>query len=203
MTMPMLIGHYRKKIVEVKLKRFYSVFSNVILRSEADNESTQYWEWPKNSTKDADGNTIQLGTINDYDWFVKYIKPYLNTKEAKTSFHLFCVWYDGWAIKFIDGSGVACGVYEGDGLRQHPLLCMFFPNADNIDDVQDNSIQAQNLISGKDYFIFEVNQNKGLIAPDSDECTGQKGTKNLPSRGCVKKIMGNNWEIPDDYPVKF
>ena len=203
MTMPMLTGHYRKKIVEVKLKRFYSVFSNIILRSEADNESIQFWEWPKSSYKDADGNVIQNGTISDYDWFVKYIKPYLNTKDTKTSFHLYCVWYDGFAIKFLDGSGVGCGVYEGDASGIYPLLCMFFPNADNIDDVQDNSIQAQNLISGKDYFIFEVNQNKGLIAPDSDECTGQKGSRYLPSRGCVKKIMGNNWEIPDDYPVKF
>lgn len=207
MTLPAITGHYRKKIVEVKLKRFYSTFSNILMRSEVDNETMQFWEWPLDTYKDDEGNIIQNGSISDYDWFLKYIKPYLNTQDVKTSFHLYCVWYDGFAIKFTDGTGVTCGIYEGGGsTKGYPFMCMFFPNANHIDDMQDDTVTAQNLVSGKDYFIFEVahsNKKKGLIAPDSNECTGQKGTRYLPSQGCVKKIMSNNWEIPEDYPVQF
>ena len=56
MTLPAITGHYRKKIVEVKLKRFYSTFSNILMRSEVDNETMQFWEWPQNSYKDDEGN---------------------------------------------------------------------------------------------------------------------------------------------------
>ena len=206
MTLPVVVGEYRKKQVEVKLKRFYSTFSNALIRSEADNEQMQFWEWPQDTYKDEDGNIIQNGTISDYDWFMKYIRPYFNVKKVNESFHLYCVWYDSFAIKFTDGSGVACGIYEGSG-GSFPFLCMFFPEAKNIDNVRDDNTKSRNLISGKDYFIFEISNGisgkKGLQAIDSDECTGQKGTRYLPSRGCVKKIMENNWEIPDDYPVRF
>ena len=209
MTLPALVGNYRKKQVEVKLKRFYSVFNNALIRSEADNEQMQFWEWPENSYKDEDGEIIQTGSISDYEWFEKYLKPYFNIKDVNQSFHLYCVWYDGFAIKMTDGTGVACGIYEGRsfGDKTYPFVCMFFPESKNIDNVRDYNTKSQSLISGKDYFIFQlfngINGKKGLQAIDSDKCTGEKGFKNLPSIGCVKKIIENNWEIPDDYPVKF
>ena len=204
MTLPAVISNYRKTTVEVKLKRFYSVFNSALKRSEVDNGAMENWEWPTPMYQDGNGNLIK-NSITDYNWFERYLKPYLNNKTVAESFHLWCVWYDGFAVKFTDGTAVSCGspsaVFGGS------FACMFFPEAKMIDNVRDYTSEAANLIPGKDYFLFVINHNihakNGLQPFPSDSCVATKGTKYLPSPGCAKKIVENNWEIPDDYPIKF
>ena len=205
MTLPSVISNYRKTTVEVKLKRFYSVFNSALKRSEVDNGAMENWEWPTPMIPDGNGNLI-TNSITNYNWFERYLKPYLNNKTVAESFHLYCVWYDGFSVKFTDGTAVSCGSPITAGFLGS-FVCMFFPEAKMIDNVRDYTSEAANLIPGKDYFLFVINHNiygkNGLQPFPSDSCFATKGAKYLPSPGCAKKIVENNWEIPDDYPLKF
>ena len=63
----MLIESYKKHEVEVRLKKFYSTFSNALLLSVAQNGEMEYWDYP---TKQNNGE--QMSTFVN-----KYLFPYL------------------------------------------------------------------------------------------------------------------------------
>ena len=200
MTLPLLISSYRKKVIAAQLKEFYSIMNQAIKLSEYDNESMDGWELP-GASFDSQGHAIK-GT-GDYEWFQKYLQPYFKSSTLKKSYHLWCVWYDGFAIEFINGTGVSCGIYEGG--FPNDFLCMFYPKAGTIKDVEDDNAKSQKLVSGKDYFVFimDLKNNNGLQPYNSNECKQTTSTKLLPSRGCAKLIKNNGWEIPSNYPIKI
>ena len=46
----------------------------------------------------TDGNQTVEANNSDYEWFQKYLQPYLKSSTLKDSYHLYCVWYDGFAV---------------------------------------------------------------------------------------------------------
>lgn len=42
MTIPNIVGNYKKKVIETRLQRFYSVANNALLASQAENESWDF-----------------------------------------------------------------------------------------------------------------------------------------------------------------
>ena len=70
LTMPSLIANHKKKEIITKLKRQYSVFLQVIKRSEADNGDIADWDWSQ---------SVELFTET-------YILPYLQiSKNCSTT----------------------------------------------------------------------------------------------------------------------
>lgn len=194
-TLPTMITKSKKRVIETQLKEYYSMMNQAFKLAENDYGDMGGWDYPKQLN--------QVGGTGDYEWFQTYLQPYLKSSTVKTSFHLWCVWYDGFAIEFINGTAASCGMIEG--WASNDFLCMFYPKAEKMREVQDNSTQSQKLVPGKDYFIFKINldDNKGFQPYDSDDCYATTGTKSLPSRGCTKLIQKNNWTIPSIYPIKF
>lgn len=43
MTLPSLIGYFKKTEIETRLERFYSVANNALVASQAENESWDHW----------------------------------------------------------------------------------------------------------------------------------------------------------------
>jgi len=115
--------------------------------------------------------------------------------------------YSGFAIEFINGSGLSCGVNKGGGPSYGHFVCMFYPKAGTIKDIRDDNKKSKKIISGKDYFVFEIQHEsptkKGFQPYPSDDCKQTTGSMYLPSLGCTKLIQKNNWKIPSNYPVKI
>lgn len=203
-TIPILMTNYKKHVIETELKEFYSIMNQALKLSEYDNEDMDGWEWSHSTKRDDNGN-VQWNK-SDYEWFQKYLQPYLKSSTLKDSYHLYCVWYDGFAVEFINGTGMSCGINEGGGESGGQFVCMFYPKAGTIKDIQDYNEKSQKLVSGKDYFVFQINKegtDKGFRPFDSNDCRPTTGMRYLPSAGCAKLIKDNNWKFPHNYPIKL
>lgn len=184
MTLPVMISKSKQRIVETRLKVYYSMMNQAFKLAEADYGDMSGWGIPE--------KTYSQGGLGDYEWFKTYLQPYLKSSTIKETFHLYCVWYDGFAIEFINGTATSCGIAEA---FSNDFLCMFYPKAEKIKNVCDDTEQAQKLVPGKDYFVFKINlkNNQGFQPYNSYDCYATTGTSNLPSRGCanvIKKIIG-------------
>ena len=115
--------------------------------------------------------------------------------------------YSGFAIEFINGSGLSCGVNKGGGPSYGHFVCMFYPKAGTIKDIRDDNKKSKKIISGKDYFVFEIQHEsptkKGFQPYPSDDCKQTTGSMYRPSLGCTTLIQKNNGKIPSNYPVKI
>ena len=205
LTIPTIIKSYNKRVLETKLIKFYTEMNQALKLSESENDSLDGWDWPLGHSN-PDGNKILYGTRPDA-WFKKYLEKYLKKATYVDYRHLGNVWYDSIVIEFDNGTGTMCGevaVFKVNGIE--PFCCLFFPKAEKMYNVRGTTLESENLIPGKDYFVFYIDKDpdtKGLKAFPSTYCTQTSGVKNLPSRGCTYLIQKNNWKIPDDYPIKL
>ena len=194
MTMPALIGSYRKKVLEVRLKETYSIMNQALRFAEVDYGDMTDWDYPIYIHESGDSSA--------YDWFQKYLKPYLKSDTLYQTYHLYQVWNSGFAVEFINGTGLSCGINTGGY-----FACLFYPKAGAMKNVKDYTDEARKLVPGKDYFVFVIQHasqnNKGFQPFPSDSCYQTTGFNWLNSAGCAKLIIENNWEIPSDYPVKI
>lgn len=67
-TLPILIANYHKHLVETKLKETYSILSQMMLNSVAENGESTNWDYPVY----GDSN------YKDSDFFDKYLAKYVN-----------------------------------------------------------------------------------------------------------------------------
>lgn len=208
LTLPTLMSNCRKYVIETQLKEFYAIMNQALKRAEYDYDDMDGWTWSHSTKVDItdEKQTVEYNT-SDYEWFQKYLQPYLKTSTLKEAYHLYCVWYDGFAVEFINGTGMSCGTDEGGGnVEIGKFVCMFYPKAGTIKDIQDYSAKSQKVVSGKDYFVFQINtegKDKGFQPVDSNNCKKSMGMRYLPSSGCAKLIKDNNWKFPKDYPIKI
>ena len=210
MTLPAVTGKYRKKVVETKLKRFYSVANAAVKASELDNGSWDYWYFETNDTIE---NTKQ--------WYDTYLAKYWKTVKVETI-------NDGYvAAYFPDGS--LCVIKSG-------INYFYYPEAKKFDK-QTFSTQRFSQY-GKDIFVFsffpqrqsdKTHYKKGIepflttkatINDDgelvwsgtvetieelyNDAAYGCNLSNNTGGAAfCTKIIQINGWVIPNDYPFKF
>lgn len=211
LTIPNVTSHYRKKVVETRLAKFYSSITQALRRSEVDNGPIEYWDL-LSSTEilDDDENPTGNCTTNNIEWYNKYLKPYLHvlrvedtdTFEAKTK------------IYFPDGSM----------LLFSSTSWIFYPDAKNYSEGEKEGSGGSMLKdrnradSGKKWFTFQIFQdhNRAGVHPYGyfDNLTDTKiktdtalgCTKEVPSNErayCTIMIARNNWKIPNDYPLRF
>ena len=211
LTIPNVTSHYRKKVVETRLAKFYSVMNQAIQMSERVNGPKEYWE--KIGNKDAEENA-EKGLIAPNIWFEKYIKPYLKYSNLEINDATAKV-----MIYFPDGS--LC-LMSGASFQ-------FWPEAGKFVDYQfdeDSATFKNNAeISGIKYFTFffapysnslanKYHYKKGVEPYKYDWDGTTDMLKNNSNIGCQKNVSNerayctaliqqNGWKIPDDYPLKF
>ncbi len=228
LTIPNLMGAYRKRVVETELKKSYSEFANVIQRAEADNEAAIYWEWPyKGGTQESFAKPTE-------EFFHRYFAPYMNiTLEARTDHDYYKV-YDSAGIattigtdtrnsskwhELADGRAVLLNVYttiSGDLNNANKGTVGRFM-------VSTTNRGHQKFIAGKNLFSFTLQVKERNLVPTAnawptwscsvldkrrDEfiklCKSYSGASGVSSQEyCTFLIYCNNWKIPDDYPIKF
>ena len=213
MTLPALINNYNTKLTETRLKKFYSIFNQAILRSVNDNgpfEGWDYWvdEW--------NGNGLQIpnqSKINNA--FEKYLRPYMNIVAVKKG---KC------AASAPASNGGKCYYYflaDGSAFTFSEHLSRtiwFYPKGD-----WERCEKANSNIKGRCCFTFlfqpfydkdldewKYHLNKGL----EPFMVSWDGTEDMlindPSYGCAVNgiyctalIQQNGWRVPKNYPHKI
>ncbi len=215
LTIPNVTSHYRKKVVETRLAKFYSVMNQAIQMSEKDNGPKEYWEHIL--TEDIigdDGNPTGEVKSNSIEWFNEYLKPYIKILQIKES----DTFEDKAMVYFPDGSLL---LFSGSSF-------LFYPEAKDYEQYEKEGSSLIDRIRedcGVKYFTF-------LFIPYEDSFANKyhykhgvepykrnwDGTtdmlKNNSYIGCRKDVSNerayctaliqlNGWKIPDDYPLKF
>ena len=205
MTIPTLMANHRKKVVETKLEKIYSVMNQAINLTNAEYGDVTNW------IIDCGRSDSPTCSINEVEnWFNSTIGKHLETLKTgkiknKTNT------YDILLIYLKDGSilGVTNYIYD----------MFFYVNSDSISNTQ----------SGKNYFLFRFNpillshQNneeaqkdlKYSLKPTFEPYSNYwNGTREQLIDGhsfscaqnhafCAKLIQYDGWKISKDYPVKF
>ena len=203
MTIPTLMANHRKKVVETKLEKIYSVMNQAINLTNAEYGDVTNW------IIDCGSSNSPTCSINEVEnWFNSTIGKHLETlKTGKTKNKTD----DILLIYLKDGSilGVTNYIYD----------MVFYVNSDAISNKQ----------SGKNYFLFRFNpillshQNneeaqkdlKYSLKPTFEPYSNYwNGTREQLIDGhsfscaqnhafCAKLIQYDGWKISKDYPVKF
>lgn len=227
LTIPNLMGAYRKRVVETELKKSYSELAQAIQRSEADNDAAIYWAWPYQ---------YGVGQISDTEeFFQHYLAPYLkiNSKVKKNNQNYLV--YDSTNIEqtwlsdssknmsnwheLADGRAIMFNSYttiSGDlATAKKGTVGRFF--------ILTTNRGHKKFVTGKNLFSFVLEiRGKNLVPTVNDWptwtcnslttqrenfinlCKHYTGSSGVPSSAyCTYLIYCNNWKIPDDYPIKF
>ena len=203
MTIPTLMANHRKKVVETKLEKIYSVMNQAINLTNAEYGDVTNW------IIDCGSSSSPTCSINEVEnWFNSTIGKHLETlKTGKTKNKTD----DILLIYLKDGSIL--------GVRNYIYDMFFYVNSDAI----------SNARSGKNYFLFRFNpillshQNneetqkdlKYSLKPTFEPYSNYwNGTREQLIDGhsfscaqnhafCAKLIQYDGWKISKDYPVKF
>lgn len=206
MTLPTLIGHYKKVEASSRLKKFYSTMEQAIMLGEIKHGDSK--DWIKSSTQyDSEGNIDYeaQGKVSK-EFFMTYIAPYLKYTSI----------IDGKNTIDEEGNkgGTATLVELADGsyLAFHNGYCM---------DIQFdiNGFKNPN-VSGKDQFTFLMcftsdfrksycgSDKKAFCAYGQHQNIDNTRTKRLEDCKrnavyCSGLLFMDNWEFKEDYPYKL
>ena len=193
LTMPTLIDNHRKVVTETRLKKFYSLMSQAILK----------WE-DRNNLLPEDVH-FNIHNLDDCEkWYKNSIGPELKSvKEEKVNWH-------GYKVVLADGSSFYVGV---NGKTMHFTYCIDEKYCKN------NDI----LFDGKHAFLFTLEDGSGtyggkLITSFGkhqtesredllNECKyGNTDDSSVSAQGkrhaCTRLIEIDGWQIKEDYPWK-
>ena len=218
MTLPALIGNYKKKVTVTRLQRTYTVLAQAFERSRADNGDPS--EWGLGAYSNTEATAENLKEILE-SFSRVYMVPYL----AKVQVNEFGTMRDI-GYKKIKCNGTSCDnenfyllskglilvLNDGTTLR----VSMDTRNLGTTEDRDDrwmfitifadiNGLQGPNE-TGKDIFAFIVHPSGKLGFYNTDTAYTRNQKLNLcKSSGirCGDLIMTDGWEIKDDYPYKL
>ena len=199
LTIPNLVQSYKKKVVETRLARFYSMMCQAIQMSEIDNGPVENWDMGIHGVYNSDEKL--------YAWFNKYLKNYLKFDKLETDVYVNVgdEVYHYLLIYLSDGSVLAI---HPNQLHDFSLFIDYKP--------------GKELKRGVNSFLFSIKRAgdneevyyKGLkFSPYVWNWDGTKegllhagdgyGCGETYNAYCTKLIQMNGWKIPDDYPLKF
>lgn len=196
LTIPTLVQNYKKKVIETRLLKVYSLMNQAIELSTIDNGPVETWE-------NLGTFANSTATYDDiYAWWQFYFAPYLKVQKIEHSL----IQENALMVYFLDGSVLMVPHYIYD--------MSFFPFGN-----------TEHVVWGKDRFGFrfypvllvpmsesvKYSVNPGFVPYAYDWDGTYDGTK-YSNNGygcfqdgalCTKMIQMNDWKIPDDYPYKF
>ena len=215
MTLPTLVNKYQQKQSIAQLQKVYSVLNQAFRRSEADNESSIYWDTSKGSQV----------------FFNTYWKPYLNiieeckgTKIAACAYTSSTPWkrannrQDGYflvlsntrtPVILADGSFVSIltssGYGSGTGDTDEDGNVIYDETKNGADTriiVDLNASKLPNTF-GKDVFLLERVAGKGIMPygyNKDDEEIDANCSKSGSGYMCAAKLIRDGWEMKNNYP---
>ena len=185
LTIPTLTQHYKKRVVETRLAKFYTTFNQAINLSQIENGSYMYWDFP--------GSTATKEEVEA--WYKKYFAPYVKVLKYEVLPMARPIYR---VVTYLpDGSAVIISSYS---------TWLFIPEARDLDLLSVSSDEEKGFfldisVSGIKWFTFNFAPqnvwyyNKGL-EPYSAGWDGTiDGLKDDTSLGCNKNAKNElNYE---------
>ena len=203
MTLPALTAKYRKRVIETRLKKFYTVMTQAIILSEEDNGPTTDWQLKAADYELDENNEISETALFYNKYLAKYLKTITQKRANLSDKSLLVYLNDGTAFKVSTGD---CADFQYI-IKPSKL---------------DKTYLISNLTKGRDYFTFRLCPSAGGyyaggttgFAPSVNSTNKKdredrdfllKNCKTPPADGetCTALIMHDGWEIKADYPVKY
>ena len=223
MTIPAMLGNYRKKVVENKLKVTYSMISQALQKVQGI--------YGLDFVPDELSSSYENANVNGYSWelsrdvFEHYFAPHFNiakryptqrdssitlvraNNDAATAVHHNLLYI----VTLNNGVTLA---YQQQNQRVQSSMTWFVM-------LKPRTEKDYTFIEGKDIFIFRVERsdrnatgnmaitvNYPELSRDKlkEYCTSSSARPyNYHERAyfCTLLILQNGMEIPDDYPVRF
>ena len=180
LTIPSLISIYHRRVVETKLKKFYSVMNQAIKLSQEDNDGFP----PIDTSSVKDNDNVEL--IKDY--YNKYIIKYMSGAMIANSSSSF-----GVRVLLNDGSGFT-SYLQRHAINDSPTLwVMYCLNA--------NEKECKwNVYDGKNQFLFYIDTENSHLEVFGSGKDGCYNAKPEFRHTCASVIKQNGWKIPNDYP---
>ena len=206
MTLPSIIGHYRKQEICTRLQKFSSTMQNAINRSTVDNGPAEYWTTP--TAQDDSKDELVSAYIK------KYIYPYLTGikmcdikdsacknigeklfpnygSQQQQSIYIF---EDGSCFTMYFG-----GVGTSSGMAHiiYDYNCTKTPNEYDKDQfafVISYTIGKSARFKAGSFSTYNVTDRDTLL----ELCKNHTATHN--GGGCTALIEHDGWQIKDDYP---
>ncbi len=177
LTMPALIGNYRKQEASVRMKKFYSTMEQVIRRAEIDFGPSQYWTRP----------------TRGIDTFNQYLAPYMSIVKIQDENSSTPTVYfeDGSFFQLSDGDCLDF-IFDINGAK--------LPNANGRDRFyfpmcfSETSREAWHGNKDKTFGTYEG------LASNRTEAYSLCQSKPVY---CSRLLQIDNWEIKNDFPQKF
>lgn len=211
LTIPNVTSHYRKKVAETRLAKFYSVMNQAIQMSEKDNGPKEYWQVQATGYGDESMEAVENGSkIMPEDWYNLYLKPYIKSANIKINDKTNKV-----EVYFSDGGLCLIG---GASFQFWPQASDF----ENYGEEDSGNVVNNYKLSGIKYFTFffapqassKYHYRKGvepyMVGWDgtveklkNDSSIGCRETVSNERAYCTALIQQNGWKIPDDYPLRF
>ncbi len=200
LTMPAVIGNYKKHETISRLKKAYTILNQALKLSENDNGEYEYWDDGFNVGAEAYVN--------------KYWIPYFNVLKICNTTYSECGYESNTPWTRSNGSisnwyfalsNLRSGVVTSDGIL-YIISVGYSINGNKIKRamilIDLNGPKAPNTF-GKDTFMFEIVTEKGIFPCGYDE-TSTNINNNCSKTGygyyCAAKIMKDGWQILSDYP---
>ena len=202
MTIPNVVANYKKKVVETRLLKIYSILNQAIVLSEADNGVCSTWDW-------GDPNNHRNSELLEA-WWNKYMGNYIpnvNTIKRASIPSSTASGNGSYMVFFKDGTAL-----QIDALPGSYASVIIFINPRNTRNVLNSSsgdYYRKHLLPGRDYFgLFIFPYKKCVFTPGCENYSREELIKSASNPGstgaaALKLIMDNGWKIPDDYPIKL
>ena len=172
MTLPHMILSYKRRIIETRLAKFYSIMNQALLRSIEEHGDIPF-------------ETFETNDNSEYliKWYDEYVIKYISTIEKKEINSSY--------IKYIfnDGSGFGSVL-----VANNDSLSIFYL----IDPSKGISFDGINGFA----FVYnpETKQVETFWQHSSYEMKKSLCYKSNQRNSCSAVIQANGWKIPKDYP---
>lgn len=216
MTFPALFGKYQKVVTVNKLKKSYSILSQLVIESQEANGLAVF-----NSNASIDSDFVKY-------FFYTYWLPYFNNPVVAED-RVTGIYPELYAFKTLRGEAVQTNVYTNydyarvyfttnDGTAYFVIFMHYDYEYDDDGNLVSQTAKyssQQNVyvdlngtklpnVLGKDVFLFIVFFDGSIVKPYGYDKTDTQIQNNCSKTGqgyyCAAKIMRDGWHIKNDYP---
>ena len=214
MTLPSLVGNYKKTQTVTQLKKVYTLFNQAFRLSEVDNESSLYWDSSKGSQVYFDTYWKPYlkilrtcsGSSGYKDCNYTSVNPWYRSNGTKDSYmvvrdglRVTSILPDGTLVSILTESGF--GSASGEEVDEEGNL-IYGGGADTRIIVDLNASKAPNQF-GKDTFLLQRVAGQGVMPygyEKDDDTVNNNCSKNGTGYMCAAKLIRDGWQMKDDYP---